>query len=85
MVSIGEKAPSFNLINHKREAVSLEQFLGKKVVLAFFPAAFTGVCEKELCSFRDSLAALNEARRARCSASRSTRPSATRRSPSATS
>jgi peroxiredoxin len=30
------------------------------VVLAFFPAAFTGVCEKELCSFRDSLAALNE-------------------------
>jgi peroxiredoxin len=61
MVSIGEKAPSFNLINHKREAVSLEQFLGKKVVLAFFPAAFTGVCEKELCTFRDSLAELNQA------------------------
>ena len=29
------------------------------MVVAFFPAAFTGVCEKELCSFRDSLANFN--------------------------
>lgn len=60
MVSIGDKAPAFTLVNHKREPVSLESFHGKKVVLAFFPAAFTGVCEKELCAFRDSLAELNQ-------------------------
>jgi peroxiredoxin len=29
-------------------------------VLAFFPAAFSSVCTKELCTFRDSLAALNK-------------------------
>jgi len=32
------------------------------VVLAFFPAAFSSVCTKELCTFRDQLAALNAAK-----------------------
>lgn len=59
MINTGVKAPSFTLLNHKREPVSLDSFKGKKVVLAFFPAAFTGVCEKEMCAFRDSLAKLN--------------------------
>jgi peroxiredoxin len=59
MVEIGAQAPNFNLVNHKREQVSLESFRGRTVVLAFYPAAFTGVCEKEMCTFRDSLAALN--------------------------
>ena len=31
------------------------------MVLAFFPAAFSSVCTKELCTFRDSLAKLNSA------------------------
>jgi glutaredoxin-dependent peroxiredoxin len=60
MLATGTKAPNFTLLNQKREKVSLGDYKGKKVVLAFFPAAFTGVCEKELCTFRDSLAALNE-------------------------
>ncbi|MBK8258977.1 MAG: peroxiredoxin [Polyangiaceae bacterium] len=60
MIAIGSKAPEFNLFNHKRDRVSLEALRGKKVVIAFFPAAFTSVCEKELCTFRDSLAALSE-------------------------
>ncbi len=55
---VGKKAPAFTLLNTKKEPVSLESYRGKKVVLAFFPAAFTGVCEKELCTFRDSLADL---------------------------
>ena len=59
MLSVGSKAPNFTLLNTKREKVSLSDLKGKKVVLAFFPAAFTGVCEKEMCTFRDSLAALN--------------------------
>jgi peroxiredoxin len=36
----------------------LREFLGKKTVLAFFPGAFTGVCTKEMCAFRDSLQTL---------------------------
>jgi len=37
----------------------LKDFLGKKIVLAFFPGAFTSVCTKEMCTFRDSIQALN--------------------------
>lgn len=60
MVEIGSQAPNFNLHKAKDATVSLDSLKGKNVVLAFFPAAFTGVCEKELCTFRDSHAALNE-------------------------
>lgn len=60
MLQIGDQAPDFNLPNHKRERVALSSLRGKTVVVAFFPAAFTGVCEKEMCSFRDSLTSLND-------------------------
>jgi peroxiredoxin len=59
-VQIGADAPDFTLIDNKRESVQLSALRGKNVVLAFFPAAFTGVCEKELCTFRDSLALFND-------------------------
>jgi len=39
--------------------VKLSDFSGKNVVLAFYPGAFTSVCEKELCTFRDSLSKFN--------------------------
>lgn len=61
MSLVGQPAPDFTLLNTAREAVSLGGLRGQKVVLAFFPAAFTGVCKKELCTFQDSLAALNDA------------------------
>ncbi len=50
--------PDFQLHDQDRKVRSLNEFLGKKTVLAFFPGAFTGVCTKELCTFRDSLQAL---------------------------
>ena len=60
MSLIGQTAPDFTLFSHKREKVSLADLRSNgRVVLAFYPAAFTGVCEKELCAFRDALAALN--------------------------
>ena len=58
---VGSKAPDFTLTNQDREPVTLSQQRGKPVVLAFFPAAFSSVCTKELCTFRDSLARLNKA------------------------
>ena len=59
--TVGSKAPDFKLMNDKREEVTLSSQKGHPVVLAFFPAAFTGVCTKELCTFRDSMAKLNSA------------------------
>jgi peroxiredoxin len=60
MPAIGSDAPDFTLLTNKREKVTLSEQRGKNVVLAFFPAAFTGVCEKELCTFRDALALFND-------------------------
>ena len=59
---VGSKAPDFTLMNQDRQPVTLSQQKGKPVVLAFFPAAFSSVCEKELCTFRDSMAQLNKAK-----------------------
>ena len=52
---VGQKAPQFTLVNTDLKAVGLADFAGKNVVLAFYPAAFTGVCQKEMCTFRDAL------------------------------
>src|SRR5471032_3559796 len=58
---VGSKAPEFSLTNQDREAVTLSQLRGKPVVLVFFPAAFSSVCAKEMCTFRDSMAQLGKA------------------------
>src|SRR5436305_5613895 len=58
---VGSKAPDFTLTDHERQPVTLSREKGKPVVLAFFPAAFSSVCTKELCTFRDSMARLNQA------------------------
>ena len=62
VIDAGAKAPDFTLTNQDREAVTLSGLKGRPVVLAFFPAAFSSVCTKELCTFRDSLARLNQAK-----------------------
>ena len=61
-VDVGSKAPDFTLTNEERQPVTLSQQRGQPVVLAFFPAAFSSVCQKELCTFRDSMARLNDAK-----------------------
>ena len=60
-VDVGSTAPDFTLMNQERQPVTLSQLKGQPVVLAFFPAAFSSVCEKELCTFRDSMGQLNKA------------------------
>ena len=58
---VGAKAPDFTLPNQDREPVTLSEQVKKgPVVLAFVPAAFSGVCTKELCTFRDSTAELGK-------------------------
>jgi glutaredoxin-dependent peroxiredoxin len=59
-VAVGAKAPDFTLPNQDREPVTLSAALAKgPVVLAFFPAAFSGTCTAEMCAFRESAAELN--------------------------
>ena len=58
-VKVGEKAPDFTLVDTGLKPRSLKEFLGKTTVLAFYPAAFTGVCTKEMCAFRDNLSQLS--------------------------
>jgi peroxiredoxin len=53
-LSLGQKAPDFKLYSSELKETSLADFKGKKVVLHFFPMAFTGVCTTQLCTMRDS-------------------------------
>jgi len=55
---VGEMAPDFTLSDTDLKQHSLGEFQGQKVVLAFFVGAFTNVCTKEMCAFRDSMARL---------------------------
>lgn len=59
-INVGNKAPDFSLFDTERKEKTLKEFAGKPVILAFYPGAFTGVCQKELCHFRDSMAQLNK-------------------------
>ena len=59
MSEVNDKAPEFTLKNTNKEDVSLSDFSGKTIVLAFYPGAFTGVCDTEMCAFQDSLKEFN--------------------------
>ena len=58
----GNPAPGFTLSDDTGQQVSLSDFAGSRVVLYFYPKANTPGCTKEACDFRDSLAALNDAK-----------------------
>ncbi|MEM3676266.1 MAG: peroxiredoxin [Thermoplasmataceae archaeon] len=59
-VNVGEKAPDFKGIDSTLKEKKLSDYKGQNVVLAFFPGAFTSVCTKEMCTFRDSMANFNK-------------------------
>ncbi|MCJ7731550.1 peroxiredoxin [Candidatus Bathyarchaeota archaeon] len=60
MVDVGSKAPEFTLVNQSMKEVSLGDYRGKNVVLAFYPGAFTSACKKEMCTIRDDIAKLED-------------------------
>lgn len=52
-VEVGTKAPNFELPASNGETVTLSDFLGKHVVLYFYPKDMTPGCTTEACDFRD--------------------------------
>ncbi len=54
-INVGQMAPDFSLYNTEKKEVKLSDFKGKKVIIHFFPQAFTGVCTTQLCTMRDNL------------------------------
>jgi len=55
MIEIGKKVPDFSLQNQDGKKISLKDFIGRKVVLYFYPKDDTSGCTKEACSFSDNL------------------------------
>lgn len=54
MLSVGQKAINFELPNENNEMISLNSFLGKKVVLYFYPKDNTPGCTKQACAFKSA-------------------------------
>ena len=55
-LEVGAQAPEFTLKDQNNQPVSLSDYRGRKnVLLIFFPLAFTGTCQGELCRVRDEL------------------------------
>ncbi len=56
-LSVGTLAPDFTLPTKPGETITLSSLRGKQVVLLFYPAAFTGVCTKEMCTVAEDFSA----------------------------
>jgi peroxiredoxin len=55
-LEVGTTAPDFTLKDQNNQLVTLSDFRGKKnVLIVFYPLAFTGTCQGELCAVRDEL------------------------------
>jgi glutaredoxin-dependent peroxiredoxin len=62
VLRIGQKVPSFSLPDSDKKQRSLEEFVQKgPLIIAFFPFAFSGTCDKEMCTFRDGFDGLQGA------------------------
>jgi len=53
MLEVGTKAPDFALENQDGELIRLSDYLGKKVILYFYPKDMTAGCTKQACGFAE--------------------------------
>ena len=54
MIKIGDKAPEINSIDQNGEKITLKQFIGKKIILYFYPKDMTPGCTAQSCNLRDN-------------------------------
>ena len=55
MLEVGMKAPDFTLYNQDNQEVKLSDYLGKKVILYFYPKDNTAGCTKQACGFSERI------------------------------
>jgi peroxiredoxin len=55
MLQTGTQAPEFSLFATPDQKISLSEFKGKKVILAFYPADWSPVCGDQMALFNESL------------------------------
>ena len=60
MLQIGQKAPDFTLPDKDGNLITLSSFLGKKVVLYFYPKDNTPGCTRQACAFAGAYSAFND-------------------------
>ncbi len=61
MISAGDKAPDFTLPDHAGQLVSLSDFAGRRLLIAFYPLDFSPVCNDQLTSYKAISPQLDEA------------------------
>lgn len=62
MPQVGTAAPGFILYDTDKKERNISEFLtkGRRTILAFYPGAFTGTCDQEMCAFRDMFSDLEK-------------------------
>lgn len=60
-LEVGQKAPDFESTDHNGNSIKLSSFIGKKVVLYFYPKDNTPGCTAQACDLRDNHEALKSA------------------------
>jgi peroxiredoxin len=61
LISAGERAPDFSLLNHEGKPVSLSDFRGQRVLLVFYPSDFSPVCSDQLSIYQEVKPSLDDA------------------------
>ena len=59
-LNVGDKAPDFVALNEFGQSTSLSEFLGKKVILYFYPKDMTPGCTAESCNLGENYTVLQE-------------------------
>ena len=55
MIAVGDRAPEFTLPDQDKNPVSLSQFAGRRLVIAFYPGDFSRVCSDQLSLYQEVL------------------------------
>lgn len=60
MIKVGDQLPVFELQNQNGDIIQSEKFLGKKLIIFFYPKANTPTCTVEACNLNDHVSALEK-------------------------
>ena len=61
MLKVGDKLPEFELKNQEGKTIKSSEFMGKKLVIFFYPKANTPTCTVEACNLNDNISKLKKA------------------------